>query len=173
MHAVAGSDGAAQDKGLGGGRSRRRHAALRPGDVVLAEPPEAGVALLVACDRLGWHVAREGRGFRVTSRRQNLRAVGLEGWTMTASAADDIEGGPDEDAADLADLPVRLVFDVGRLEMPLGELEAVGPGYVFELGHGPSHPVDILANGRKVGTEEMVRVGEVIGVRVLQIGRRV
>lgn len=92
---------------------------------------------------------------------------------MTASAADDIEGGPDEDAADLADLPVRLVFDVGRLEMPLGELEAVGPGYVFELGHGPSHSVDILANGRKVGTEEMVRVGEVIGVRVLQIGRRV
>lgn len=70
----------------------------------------------------------------------------------------------------LEELPVRLVFEAGRVEVTLAELETIGSGWVFPLGRGVDGPVDILANGRRFGTGELVRIGETLGVRVLRIG---
>ncbi|MGY6646320.1 MAG: type III secretion system cytoplasmic ring protein SctQ [Salinarimonas sp.] len=69
------------------------------------------------------------------------------------------------------EIPVQLVFELGRLEIPLSELESLTSGYVFELGKPLSQSVDIIANGRRVGTGELVRLGEAIGVRVSKLAR--
>ncbi|MCC5979118.1 MAG: type III secretion system cytoplasmic ring protein SctQ [Salinarimonas sp.] len=69
------------------------------------------------------------------------------------------------------EIPVQLVFELGRLEIPLAELETLSSGYVFELGKPLSQSVDIIANGRRVGTGELVRLGEAIGVRVSKLAR--
>ena len=66
------------------------------------------------------------------------------------------------------ELPVRLVFEAGRAEVPLGELGQVGPGHVFALP-GAAGLVHILANGRRIGQGELVQVGEGAGVRVLRL----
>lgn len=136
-----------------------------PGDVILAEPPGPGEMLLVAAEHLGWRARRDGRVLRLTTSRLALRAAGLEEWTMR----DAPEDSPPDAALD--ELPVRLVFEVGRLEVPLGELEALGPGYVFELGRDDGVLVDIVANGRRLGRGEVVTVGGALGVRVLWMGR--
>jgi type III secretion system YscQ/HrcQ family protein len=67
-------------------------------------------------------------------------------------------------------IPVSLDFDLGSLELPLGELAALKPGYVFELaGSLEKLRVVIRANGTRVGVGELVAVGEVLGVQLLAL----
>jgi len=77
----------------------------------------------------------------------------------------------DPKAAGPADnIPVSLDFDLGNLTLPLGELAALKPGYVFELPGGLDKlRVVIRANGTRVGHGELVAVGDVLGVQLLAL----
>ena len=75
-----------------------------------------------------------------------------------------------DDPVPLDQLPVRLMFELGRLELTLAELETLGPGHVFALGRDEHQPVDILANGKRIGLGEIIAVGDAIGVRVTRLG---
>src|SRR5262249_52384648 len=97
---------------------------------------------------------------RVSTPRQRLQEI----WCMNASVTED------NDLAALNELPVRLVFELGRLELTLAELEVLGPGHVFALGRDQHQPVDILANGKRIGLGEIVAVGDALGVRVTRLG---
>ena len=73
----------------------------------------------------------------------------------------------DEDAG-ARKLPVKIEFEIGRLEMSVGELSALQPGYVFALpAHLEGANVTIRANGRAAGRGEVVAVGDTLGVRLL------
>lgn len=67
-------------------------------------------------------------------------------------------------------IPVSLDFDLGNLALPLGELAALKPGYVFELPGGLEKArVVIRANGTRVGVGELVAVGDVLGVQLVAL----
>lgn len=84
-----------------------------------------------------------------------------------AEGADD--AGRSVGAVDVEDLPVRLVFVAGEMEVPLRELHAMAPGYVFDLRQPVDRHVEIRANGRPVGTGELVDIDGRVGVRVLSL----
>ena len=67
------------------------------------------------------------------------------------------------------ELPVLLTVEVGRLRMSVGALMAITPGNLLELNVSPEQGVDLLLNGKKVGRGELVRMGDVLGVRVLSL----
>lgn len=75
------------------------------------------------------------------------------------------------DDAPIEEVPVRLVFELGRLEIPLGELGTIAPGHVFALGRDERQPIDLLVGGRRIGRGEIVSLGGALGVRVLSLGR--
>ena len=85
--------------------------------------------------------------------------------TEDATAESGETGGAN--AVDFEDLPVRLVFVAGEMEIPLRELHAAAPGYVFDLHQPVDRHVEIRANGRTVGTGELVDIDGRVGVRVL------
>ncbi|GGF05346.1 hypothetical protein GCM10011611_08540 [Aliidongia dinghuensis] len=66
-------------------------------------------------------------------------------------------------------LPIRLTFEAGRLELPLARLERLGPGEVLILPRSPDAPIAIIANGRRIGQAELVRVSDQVGIRVLSL----
>ncbi|UFW92092.1 type III secretion system cytoplasmic ring protein SctQ (plasmid) [Bradyrhizobium barranii] len=68
--------------------------------------------------------------------------------------------------ADIDSLEITLVFECGRWPMPLGTLRTVNEGHVFELGRPLDGPVDILANGQRIGRGDIVRIGEELAVRL-------
>lgn len=68
------------------------------------------------------------------------------------------------------DLPVRLVFEAGRIEVSLASLDALTPGQVLTLPGDAAAPIDILANGRRIGGGELVRIGERVGIRIVGLG---
>ncbi|WP_425286896.1 type III secretion system cytoplasmic ring protein SctQ [Microvirga vignae] len=67
---------------------------------------------------------------------------------------------------DLDDIEIMLVFECGRWPIALGALRNVGEGHVFELGRPADGPIDILANGRRIGRGDIVRVGEELAIRL-------
>ncbi len=68
--------------------------------------------------------------------------------------------------ADLDDIEITLVFECGRWPLALGALRSVGEGHVFELGRPVDGPVDILANGQRIGRGDIVRIGDELGIRL-------
>lgn len=66
-------------------------------------------------------------------------------------------------------LSVTLTFELGRRTLGLGELKGIGAGHVFDLGLDPEQPVDLVANGARIGHGEIVEIGERIGVRVVRL----
>lgn len=86
--------------------------------------------------------------------------------TMNAPApAQPAPGAPS--ASRIDDLPVSLVFDVGQIELNVGQLRTLNPGYTFELPGMPDRLVTIRANGREIGQGELVEVGDKVGVRIV------
>jgi type III secretion protein Q len=67
------------------------------------------------------------------------------------------------------DLPVRLVFEVGRKDMTVQELRDLGVGAPVPLDRPASSAVQIFANGRRIGAGEMVMIGDQLGVRITQL----
>jgi len=73
------------------------------------------------------------------------------------------------DETSIGNLPVRLVFELGRREMSVDELRNIGVGGSIPLDKPASSVVDILANGRRVGAGEMVLIGDQLGVKITRL----
>ena len=67
------------------------------------------------------------------------------------------------------DISVKLVFELGRREINLGELKQLAPGFIFDLGRDLRTSVDIYAGQRRIGHGELVEVNETLGVRVTRL----
>jgi flagellar motor switch protein FliN len=69
----------------------------------------------------------------------------------------------------LEEIPVQLTIEVGRVKMTAGMLAQLAPGNLLDLHVAPEQGVDLVLNGRKVGRGELIRMGDVLGVRILAI----
>lgn len=67
-------------------------------------------------------------------------------------------------------IPLVLTVEVGRIRMTVEELLKLEPGNLFELGIHPKNGVDLTVNGMSVGKAELIRIGESLGIRILQLG---
>lgn len=101
--------------------------------------------------------------------------------TYAASLDDDkfvVVAGPVEDPMtdrtaenpkDLDELSFNLAFDLGETTVPLKTLKTVGPGHTFVLDGDAEGLVQIRMSGKKIGTGELVRIDDRIGVRVQRL----
>ena len=73
---------------------------------------------------------------------------------------------------DIADMPVEIRFEAGRIRLRYGELCKLQPGYTCELGHTlADQTIDITANGALVARGELVNIGDQLGVRITALAR--
>ncbi|MDR0728203.1 MAG: FliM/FliN family flagellar motor switch protein [Puniceicoccales bacterium] len=71
--------------------------------------------------------------------------------------------------ASVAQMPIRLTFEVGRQSIRLGDLESLQEGFLFEGGNPMDASVDICANGQLIGKGSLLNIEGRIGVRVTEI----
>ena len=142
---------------------------LRPGDVVMLDDwPDAQVRL-VFDDRLSALALRDGRHLTLL---QTLTAVTL---TKEPCMSESLPGAnPDAPIdspldATLDQLPLKLVCQVGSVELSLGELRELGEGSLLPLSSTSVDGVDLMVNGRRVGQGQLVRIGDGLGVRLLSL----
>ncbi len=69
----------------------------------------------------------------------------------------------------LLDVSLQVTAELGRTELDIREILALGPGSVIELERLAGEPVDILVNGTLIARGEVVVVDEKFGVRVTEV----
>jgi type III secretion protein Q len=144
---------------------------LAPGDVVILDGTALNddrVAVVCGERRLAFASLR-GTCATLMTRPLPFKGDMHSLWTGTDPTMSNDDPTTD---ADLDDLQVKLLFEVGRLELSLGELRTLAPGHVFELGRDPRCAVEIVTGAQRIGYGEVVQVGDAIGVRVIRIFNR-
>jgi type III secretion protein Q len=142
---------------------------LRPGDIILCEL-DAGRkdgAIATVGGRLYAHAERTEAGLRLASELIDARTNPEGDWFMQQPSNPFHD--PAVNGSSLEQLTVRLVFELGRVDVSLAELRRFAPGYVLSLAPANENTVDILANGRKVGRGALVKIGDSIGVCIERI----
>ena len=76
---------------------------------------------------------------------------------------------PRLDTATLDRLPVRLVCELGRLELTLGEFRELDQGSVLPLSRPAEDAVDLVVNGRHMGRGRLVQIGDSLGVQIVRL----
>lgn len=140
---------------------------LQTDDVVLlSDAVEERMAALVIAERLYAPVALMADGPQLLAAPTAIAGSNWE-WTMNQTEQQPAVQALEESTID--ELPIALAFEVGRTAMPLGEVRQLAPGAIVPLADVAGATVDILANGRRVGRGEIVRIGESMGVRIVRM----
>ena len=74
-----------------------------------------------------------------------------------------------EKIASVNEIPLTLTVEVARLSINLDKLLQLSPGNVLELPVKPEQGVDLTVGGKKVAKAELIKLGELLGVKILQI----
>jgi type III secretion system YscQ/HrcQ family protein len=67
------------------------------------------------------------------------------------------------------DVPVTLVVELGRINLPLRRLADLKPGDVLELGRHAKEPVELTSGGRLIARGELVQIDTELGIRVTNV----
>lgn len=137
---------------------------LAVGDFVVIEHSffHPGKRLWLALGDLGLRVALEISQLVVES------PLGPGGWTMQADP-DEAPAPPNSESLD--QLPLCVVFDLGEVSMPLGEVRRLQVGQSIELGRPLARAVRVRINGMQVATGELVEIDGHLGVTLTAVAR--
>ncbi|RWG90751.1 MAG: YscQ/HrcQ family type III secretion apparatus protein [Mesorhizobium sp.] len=140
---------------------------LQPDDVVLFDDAAGErMAALIIAEHLYAPVTLTAGGPRLLAAPTAIAGSNWE-WTMNQNTPPPASQALEESTLD--ELVVALAFEVGRTAMPLAEVRHLAPGAVVPLADVAEPTVDILANGRRIGRGEIVRIGETLGVRIVRM----
>ena len=62
-----------------------------------------------------------------------------------------------------------VTAELGRTTMPMRELLGLTPGVVVEIDRAAGSPIDLLVNGRRIASGEVVVIDEEFGIRITDI----
>lgn len=137
---------------------------LARGDVVLVESgKEMAGPIAVVAGRLATRLAVSSGRLVASSSLTALRGSFWE-WCMEGESPNNGERAIAD--AEIDALPVKLIFELGRTEMPLADVRRLEAGSVVPLARALDEAVDIVANGKRIGRGSIVRIGDAVGVRV-------
>ncbi|MFC3691170.1 type III secretion system cytoplasmic ring protein SctQ [Chenggangzhangella methanolivorans] len=137
---------------------------LSRGDVILVESGrEMAGPIAVVADHLAMRLTASSGRLAAAAVPVKLRGSHWE-WCMEGNDGDGARATVAD--AEIDALPVKLVFELGRSEMPLGDVRRLAAGSVVPLARALDEAVDIMANGKRIGRGSIVRIGDAVGVRV-------
>lgn len=73
------------------------------------------------------------------------------------------------DASSIDNIPVKLSFDLGEIELPLNQLTTITEGYTVQLDKPLAKAVTIRSQNKAIGLGDLVDIDGNIGVRVTRL----
>lgn len=73
-------------------------------------------------------------------------------------------------ATALEKMDMTIIVEIGRIQMSVQKLMELQPGNLLDLEIQSENGVDLVVNGTCIGRGELLRIGETLGVRVLDKG---
>ena len=69
----------------------------------------------------------------------------------------------------ILDIRLTATARLGRVDMPIADILALGPGSIIEVGHLVDEPVELLVNDKLIARGDVVVVDEKFGLRITEI----
>jgi len=69
----------------------------------------------------------------------------------------------------LMDIPIKVVVELGKATVELGELLRMGMGSVLELEKPSDEPLDVHINGKLIGRGEVVVINNRFGIKLTEV----
>lgn len=69
------------------------------------------------------------------------------------------------------EIPINIAVEVTRLQIDVKTLMELEPGNMLQLNSSPEQGVKLVAGGKTLAHGELIRVGDLLGVRILEIGK--
>lgn len=79
------------------------------------------------------------------------------------------EAPPADNRLNIEEVPLSVIVEVGRLQMSIKKIMELQPGNMLELDIHPENGVDLVVNGTRIAKGELIKLGEALGVRILDI----
>jgi type III secretion system YscQ/HrcQ family protein len=142
---------------------------LSPDDVVLVdascEPSDAVIAVIG--ERLVASVAPAPEGLHLAT--YPIRgATSSWAWSMPTDAM----AGAWEADAETDNRSVRVLFEIGRFELPASQVKQLAPNFLLPLEPPHDRTVDIVVDGQRIGRGTLMRIGNRTGVRIIAVRER-
>jgi type III secretion protein Q len=138
--------------------------------VHLAISPAGGIIARIDGHRLT--VERLGKSMSTSDAAPATRSAPTAAARPGTAPAAPAAKAPVVPPASIEELPLRIVFDFGDLELTLAELRGLVPGQVIDLARPPGSAVRMTVNGRRVGAGEIVEIDGRLGVRITELAGR-
>jgi flagellar motor switch protein FliN/FliY len=71
--------------------------------------------------------------------------------------------------ASIEEIAMPVVVEVGRIQLTVKQLLEMQPGNTLELNVHPESGVDLVVNGTCIAKGELLRIGEILGIRILEL----
>ncbi|MHC8326700.1 type III secretion system cytoplasmic ring protein SctQ [Pseudomonas sp. LB1P83] len=136
---------------------------LLPGDVVMLNPWADSLVRLNLGTRLRARARLEG--IRLQLLEQPFAVNSMKEHHMT-----EVDAEPNLDAI-LNELQLKLVCQVGSVELSMAQLRELGNGSLLQLTPSMQEGVDLLINGLCVGQGQLVKIGDGLGVRLVRFSK--
>ncbi|MGY5810021.1 type III secretion system cytoplasmic ring protein SctQ [Rhizobium sp. LEGMi198b] len=137
---------------------------LRLGDGIVIDGGAPETVIAITGERYLATCMRSDKGTVLTEPLLSMPTGPMRHFMTNETVDQELQGEPRPSPVN--SIPIKLVFDAGRLELPLRTLETIGEGYVFNLDRPLSDAVDIIAQGRVIGRGEIISVDGLSAVRV-------
>lgn len=72
----------------------------------------------------------------------------------------------------VGDIPIKVVFNAGRLTVPMSELDEISVGHIFEVESSEESSIEIIAQGVVIGRGKLISVNGLTAVQVTAINSR-
>jgi flagellar motor switch protein FliN/FliY len=105
----------------------------------------------------------------VTQQIEKMASDDLTHWGEEPAQVADTRKPAIHDMDMIMDLPVRVMIELGRTKMPLGDLMSVQNGGVIELDVEAGEPLNLVVNGCLIAQGEVVIVDDRYGIRLTDI----
>lgn len=67
-----------------------------------------------------------------------------------------------------SEIPLSISVEIGRVQLSIQKLMELAPGNMLELGIKPENGVNLIFNGKCIARGELLRIGDTLGVRILE-----
>lgn len=120
-------------------------------------------------DDLDKHLAKDGAAHEPWNEgKEEDESMGFkEEETTPDASSSDMQESPLEQV-NLSDIPIRIDFELTRINVSISELQKMEPGGRLPLDINP-RIVNLVSGGKKIGKGEIVEVGEASCIKILEL----
>ncbi len=71
----------------------------------------------------------------------------------------------------VSSIPLTVSIELAELKISVKQLLQLQPGNMLDLAVTPDAPALLVVNGKIIGKGEIIKIGETLGVRILELGK--